>query len=143
MKNPLPWRICLATYLVGLAAVGSWPTPVDKPIQGTLASLLNYLHHHGVPEWFSYSVIEVSANVAMFVPLGILAAMALPTRAWWHIAGIGLFVSTCMELGQLFFITARFSTVVDVVTNTLGTVIGIGAARLIAPRKAPGLAEAY
>ncbi|BCW49591.1 hypothetical protein StoSoilB13_19330 [Arthrobacter sp. StoSoilB13] len=70
----------------------------------------------------------------MFIPLGIFAAMAFPTRAWWVIAGLGIIVSTCMELGQLLFITARFSSVVDVVMNTLGTVIGIAAVLLVARR---------
>ena len=96
--------------------------------------MLNFLHRHGVPSWFDYHVVESSANVVMFIPLGILAAMAFPTRAWWVIAGLGIIVSTCMELGQLLFITARFSSVVDVVMNTLGTVIGIAAVLLVARR---------
>lgn len=132
MKNTLPWRVALVAYLGSLGVIGFWPTPVDQPIQGTLASVLNFLHRHGVPPWFDYHVVESSANVAMFIPLGIFAAMALPTRAWWVIAGLGIMVSTCMELGQLLFITARFSSVVDVVMNTLGTVIGIAAVRLMA-----------
>ncbi len=94
--------------------------------------MLKFLHGHGVPSWFNYQVVESSANIAMFIPFGTLAAMALPKRAWWVIAGFGIIVSTCMELGQLLFITARFSSVVDVVMNTLGTVIGIAAVRLMA-----------
>ena len=124
----------MVAYLGGLAVVGFWPSPVDQPIQGTLATLLTFLHRHGVPSWFDYHVVESSANVVMFIPLGIFAAMAFPTRAWWVIAGLGIIVSTCMELGQLLFITARFSSVVDVVMNTLGTVIGIAAVLLVARR---------
>lgn len=132
MKNTLPWRIALVAYLGALAVVGFWPSPVDQPIQGTLATLLDLLHRHGIPSWFDYHVVESSANIAMFVPFGILSAMAFPTRGWWVIAGLGILVSTSMELGQLLFITARFSSVVDVVMNTLGTVIGVAGVRLLA-----------
>ncbi|WP_224165152.1 VanZ family protein [Arthrobacter sp. StoSoilA2] len=135
LKNTLPWRVALVAYLGSLGVIGFWPTPVDQPIQGTLATVLNFLHRHGVPPWFDYHVVESSANVAMFIPLGFFAAMAFPTRGWWVITGLGILVSTCMELGQLLFITARFSSVVDVVMNTLGTVIGIAVARLIAGRR--------
>lgn len=140
MKNPHPWRIALVAYLGGLAFLAYWPSPVDAPIQGELADFLEYLHRHGVPRWLDYHVVEALANVCVFVPLGIFAAMAFPTRAWWHLMGLGAMVSTCMELGQLLFITARFSSLVDIVTNTLGAVIGIAAARLAAakwPRRVP------
>ncbi|WP_279586746.1 VanZ family protein [Paenarthrobacter nitroguajacolicus] len=133
LKNLLPWRIALVTYVIGLAMVAYWPTPVDEPIQGTLAKVLNYLHAQGVPEWFDYQFIEASANVAMFVPLGIFAALAMPSRACWQLVGMGLLASICMELGQLLFITARIYSAVDLVTNTLGCVIGIFVIWWVAP----------
>ena len=142
MKNPLPWRILLASYIVGLAVVGFWPTPVDQPIYGELAAVLRYLHEVGVPRWFDYHVVEASPNVAMFIPFGFLTRMALPAKAWWQVAGIGLLASTCMELGQLLFLTARFSSLLDVVTNTLGAVIGIASARLLLRSTAQQAADA-
>ncbi|BCW64210.1 VanZ family protein [Arthrobacter sp. StoSoilB22] len=141
MKNPLPWRIAVTAYLAGLALVGFWPTPVDKPILGTLSRVLKYVHRLGVPDWIDYHFIEASANVAMFIPLGILAALPLPTKPWWYLAAIGLLASLCMEFGQLVFISARFSSLVDVVTNTCGAVIGIASARLLARIGAPKLAK--
>lgn len=131
MKNSLLWRIALTTYLAGLALVGFWPAPVDKPIQNRLATALNYLHELGVPRWVNYQFVEASANVAMFIPLGILVAMALPTRPWWLLFGIGLLASFSMELGQLLFIAARFASLTDIVTNALGGLIGICCVRLI------------
>lgn len=68
----------------------------------------------------------------MFIPLGILTAMAMPTKTWWRLAGMGLLASLCMEFGQLLFLSARFSSPGDVVTNVCGAVIGIVAARLLA-----------
>jgi glycopeptide antibiotics resistance protein len=73
----------------------------------------------------------------MFIPLGFLATMALPAKAWWQVAGISLLASTCMELGQLLFIAGRFSSLMDVVTNTIGAVIGVAAARLITRKETP------
>ncbi|WP_364323031.1 VanZ family protein [Paenarthrobacter nitroguajacolicus] len=142
MKNPLTWRIALTTYLAGLALVAYWPTPVDRPVHGTITTILKYLHTHGVPRWFDYHFVEASANVAMFIPLGVFAAMAMPSKAGWHIAVIGLLASLCMEVGQLIFISARFSSLVDVVTNVCGAVIGIVAARVLAPIGSRRLTEA-
>ncbi|WP_416428536.1 VanZ family protein [Paenarthrobacter nicotinovorans] len=127
-------------YVAGLTTVGFWPTPVDKPIQGTLAAILKYLHSHGVPGWLDYNFVEATANVAMFIPFGILSAMALPAKAWIQLASVGLMASTGLELGQLLFITARFSSLLDVVTNTLGAIIGISTARHFAARKSLELA---
>ncbi|MCP2047868.1 UNVERIFIED_ORG: glycopeptide antibiotics resistance protein [Paenarthrobacter nicotinovorans] len=71
----------------------------------------------------------------MFIPLGFLSALALPKLAGWQLIGIGLVASTCMELGQLLFISARVSSILDIVTNTLGAAIGIAAVRLVARKK--------
>ncbi len=131
LKNQSPWRTALGIYLVGLAVVGFWPTPVDRPVYGTLTTMLAYLHGLGVPEWLDYNFIEVSANVALFVPFGFLAGMAMPLQPWWKVAGIGVLASVCMEMGQLLFIAARFSSLLDFVTNTIGTVMGITAARVV------------
>ena len=131
LKNPLRWRIALAAYLVGLAAVGFWPSPVDKPISGVLASTLKFLHGFGVPNWLDYHFVEASANVALFIPLGFLTAMAFPAKAWWRLSAIGVLASFCMEVGQMLFLAARFSSLTDVVTNTFGAVIGIISARLV------------
>lgn len=110
--------------MVFLAFVGFWPSPVDKPAQDLIARGLRKLHAHGVPEWFDYSFIERTANVALFVPFGIAAALALPEKKWWHIAVLGILVSGCMELGQWFFLPQRYPSMIDLVTNTSGAVIG-------------------
>ena len=142
LNKPLPWRIALTAYLAAVAVVGFWPTPVDKPIFGTLTAALKYLHRHGAPGWFNYHFVESSANVAMFIPLGILAAMALPAKPWWQLAAIGLAASLCMEVGQLLIIAARFASPLDVVMNTCGAVIGIGSARLLTRVTRPKPAKA-
>ncbi|MBT2596615.1 VanZ family protein [Arthrobacter sp. ISL-72] len=124
LHKPDVWRAVLALMMAFLAIVGFWPSPVDKPVQGQLAATLFFLHWRGLPPWVNYSFVEASANVAMFVPLGIVAFLAFPRKQWWQVSAFGLLVSSCMELGQALFLHDRFASPLDLVTNTAGAVIG-------------------
>ncbi|WP_255527061.1 VanZ family protein [Pseudarthrobacter sp. BIM B-2242] len=110
--------------LVPLALIAFWPSPVDAPVEGQLAGVLKFLHANGFPEWFNYHFVEASANVVLFVPLGVVAAVAFPKKYWWQIGILGFIVSGCIELGQLLFLHNRFASPLDLVTNTGGAVIG-------------------
>lgn len=115
--------------LVPLALVAFWPAPVDKPVQGQLAGFLLVIHHLGIPGWINYSFVEATANVALFVPVGIVASQAFPAKRVWQLAAFGLMISGCIELGQQLFLHERFASPLDIVTNTAGCVIGALAAR--------------
>ncbi|MCQ6271119.1 VanZ family protein [Pseudarthrobacter sp. R1] len=123
-KNRRFWRLVLIATMVPLAFIAFWPSPVDQPVQGQLAAALNSLHRHGIPTWVNYKFAEASANVALFIPLGVVSSLAFPNRPWWRIGAFGLLISGCMELGQLLFLHARFPSPLDLVTNTAGAVIG-------------------
>ncbi|RKO21531.1 VanZ family protein [Pseudarthrobacter phenanthrenivorans] len=110
--------------LVPLALIAFWPSPVDQPIQGQLAGILQFLHRHGIPAWFNYRFVEAAANVLLFVPLGIVTKLSFPEKQWWRIGAFGLLISGSMELGQLLFLHNRFASPLDLVTNTSGAVIG-------------------
>ncbi|MBD1538846.1 VanZ family protein [Arthrobacter sp. S13_S34] len=110
--------------LVPLAFIALWPSPVDQPVQGQLTAVLNFLHRRGIPAWFNYRFVEASANVALFVPVGAVSSLAFPNWPWWRVGIFGLLISGCMELGQLLFLHDRFPSLVDLVTNTSGSVIG-------------------
>lgn len=124
LHNRRFWRVTLGVMLIPLAFIAFWPSPVDQPVHGQLAHVLRFLHDHGIPLWFNYRFIEASANMALFVPLGFACALALPEKRWWQVGAFGLLISGCMELGQLLFLHNRFSSPVDLVTNTSGAVIG-------------------
>jgi glycopeptide antibiotics resistance protein len=124
------WRMLLGLYLAALALIGFWPTPVDQPLQGTLGRLLAFLHQHGAAIWFNYHFVEAAANVLLFVPVGLTATLAFASKKQWQIALLGVCVSMSMELGQLIFLDRRFPSLLDVVTNAAGTVIGIHLAGL-------------
>lgn len=132
--TPRLWRAVLASFLAILALVGFWPSPVDQPLQGQIAELLSFMHTLGIPFWIGYKFVEASANVALFVPLGVLAALAFPRTRWWQIGAFGLLISGFMELGQLLFLQYRFPSPLDLATNTAGCVLG---ALLVAPLVRP------
>ncbi|WP_156810695.1 VanZ family protein [Arthrobacter sp. FB24] len=116
--------------LVPLATVAFWPSPVDKPVQGELAGVLILIHALGIPRWVNYSFIEAAANIVLFVPVGVVASQAFPSKHIWQLGSFGLAVSGCMELGQQLFLHDRFASPLDLVTNTAGCVIGVLAARI-------------
>lgn len=118
------WQFLLGAMLLILAFIAYWPTPVDQPVSGLLADILNLLHRHGVPSWINYKFVEASANVALFIPLGFVTALAFPRKRWWQVGAFGLLISGCMELGQLLFLHNRFASPLDLMTNTSGAVIG-------------------
>lgn len=124
LENYRLWRLVLIAMLVPLAFIAFWPSPVDQAVQGQLAAILKFLHRHGIPEWFNYRFVEASANVALFVPVGIVSSLAFPCWPWWKIGAFGFPISCCMELGQLLFLYDRFPSLLDLVTNTSGAVIG-------------------
>ena len=73
--------------------------------------------------WLTYARIEFAANVMLFVPFGWCAALG-----WrrWHALVIpaGILISVAIEAGQGLLLAERTSSVLDVVANTLGTVVG-------------------
>lgn len=110
--------------LVPLALIAFWPSPVDQPVQGQLAAILKFLHSHGLPAWINYKFIEACANVALFIPLGIISKLAFPAKRWWLVGIFGLLISCTIELGQLLFLHNRFASFLDLATNASGAVIG-------------------
>ena len=124
LQNRRLWQVILAAMMVPLALIAFWPTPVDEPVQGQLGSILGFLHARGIPGWFNYQFVEAAANVALFIPLGAVATLAFTKKHWWQIGAFGMFVSGCIELGQLLFLHNRFASPQDIVTNTSGAVIG-------------------
>ncbi|GAA1944316.1 VanZ family protein [Microbacterium deminutum] len=115
LRDPRLW---LALYSVVLAAIAFWPVPVDRGSGGMLRAI-----SAAVP-WLTYDVIESSANVLLFVPLGILLALVLPRRRWL-VVPIALAVTVVIECGQALFLHQRTASVRDVVANLIGAVIGL------------------
>lgn len=112
-------------YLAVVLFVVFWPVPVDRPVEGSLARVLAWLHGRGVPGWFDYGLVEWLANVAMFVPWGAFGAVVLAPRRWWLVALAALLASCTIETAQLVLLTARFASLADIAANTLGAILGV------------------
>lgn len=128
-------RITLSGYTAAVLVITQWPTPPDPYGPGWLRSALDALHDAGLPQAVDVTLVEALANVAMFVPLGLLLPAATRLRPWAAVP-LGAAFSVLIELSQLAFLPHRSATVQDVVMNTLGA--GIGAAVVLVARHRRG-----
>ncbi|GAA1871958.1 hypothetical protein GCM10009715_18530 [Paeniglutamicibacter psychrophenolicus] len=124
-KSHLRFAALLAlAYLLALAMIAFWPTPVDQPVSGSLANVIGWLHAHGMPSFIGYNKIEFGANILLFLPFGYLAAAW--TKKWSHALVAGFAASCLIELGQALLLPNRFASPMDIVANTMGVALGIG-----------------
>lgn len=115
-------RILFAVYLVVMGFVVWSPQPtggegIAQVVARWVASLF------GLPPGPTFGVLEVAANVAMFVPFGVLALTAYRWMRVWSATLAGLVTSGIIEGVQLFLPT-RFATVSDLIANTAGALLG-------------------
>jgi VanZ family protein len=116
-------RFLLAPYLAALALVVFLPARDAGRVTGLVGWVADLVATWGVPREPAAIVFEFLANVALFVPFGLLFAASIPRWSSWAIIGAGLVASVAIELVQLG-IPSRVSTVSDVIANTAGTAIG-------------------
>lgn len=118
--------IALALYTVLVLVITMTPQRPGPGVIGAIVdTVLGAVHGWGLLLWVDYSVVEFTANILMFVPLGVLVAVILPRRLRWMLLLIGTVFSTLIELTQLL-IPGRFSDVRDVIANSAGFLIGAG-----------------
>jgi len=108
----------LALYGVALALIAFWPEPVDRGASGFTHRITRAM------PWLTYDVIETSANVLLFVPLGVLLAYVIP-RQRGAIVPLALAATLMIETGQALFLDARTPSQRDVIANVLGATIGL------------------
>lgn len=73
--------------------------------------------------------LELLANIALFIPYGLLLPVAFRRLKWWTADLIALGTTAVIELIQPFF--GRSCDVDDIIANTLGAVVGCAAAKLV------------
>lgn len=117
-------------FVSGILTVLLWPTPVDRPLYGKLLRAVNRLQDMGL-SGFSYDALEASANVALFIPLGFVAARILSPRRWWVALLLCSVLSGAGELAQELFLPDRIGNTRDVVLNSAGALIGVVLALLL------------
>jgi glycopeptide antibiotics resistance protein len=126
-----PRLVAAAAALYGLALllIGLWPTHVDKNVDVIGSPPVQWMIRHlDLTPTNAYSAVELGANVALFVPLGLLA-MAWSSRCRWaHAVLLGFAVSGAVEILQDVARPGRTASWADVMANTAGA--GLGAALL-------------
>jgi len=124
-RHPL---LSLLTFAY-LGFVG-WMTLTPQAATGT--SLMTRVADRVVRELRAYEPtsglsaadVEFAANVAMFVPVGMFFLLLLGRRQWWLAVLAGLVLTVGIEVAQQE-IPGRVSDPRDVVSNGLGTVVGV------------------
>ncbi len=115
--------VALVVFCLAVAVITFWPGPPDPNGQRWLHGFLERAHAHGLPAWITFGKIEFGSNVLMFVPIGLFGALALP-RHRWLIVPAALVASAVIEIVQAMALPLRYGTVRDVVSNTLGALVG-------------------
>lgn len=122
--------IGVAVILITILVITLSPTPVDAGREDWVAATLQFLYRLGVPGSFGYQQLEFTANIVMFMPLGIFTAMALARgRYWIGILALPL-LSILIELLQLQVLPGRTATLSDVIANSIGGILGFTLASL-------------
>lgn len=118
-------RLLCTVLLAGLIGtmVFSPVTPVAPELTWVGQRLADW-HAAGGPRWVDYLFVEFCANIAMFVPVGAVA--------WWWRASLpvavitGLAASCVIESIQGLFLHGRVADPRDLLSNTLGALLGAG-----------------
>ena len=131
-RGPRPSRrpllIALVISLIGAAAI------VFLPIGWPLNRFIVWLYYAGrgigIPSFVTIEAYDTGLNILLFAVPVALAATVWPRARWWLWALIALIASAAVELVQLAALP-RDASVADVLVNTLGAVLGAGAAGLL------------
>ncbi|MDR6504445.1 acetyltransferase-like isoleucine patch superfamily enzyme/VanZ family protein [Arthrobacter oryzae] len=127
--------VLFGIYIAALAGIAFWPSPVDRPLAGFLKDVLAALHQYDLTAGLRYSHVEGAANVALFMPIGLLVTQFVSRRRWWLAVATGLMTSAAIESVQFLLLSERHASLRDVVNNTLGALLGALVARVVRPRR--------
>jgi len=121
-----------AVYLWAVAALTLRAQPYGSDLASALNRLLEWFAQRPATAWITFDLVEFWANVAMFVPLGVIAVLWFGVRGWWTAPLLGLVISGAIETAQAVFLDTRVPDARDLFANTLGAVIGMLVILLIA-----------
>ncbi|PRQ11835.1 hypothetical protein C1Y63_04120 [Corynebacterium sp. 13CS0277] len=139
------WSALSFTYASGLIAYTLFPLPQECTRSGHIVVLDPTEYFRDMAHHFagmspaqmatSWDVLQMVFNVALFVPLGVILRDFLelrPGRAILTGFLVSLLVETTQYTGNFgLFCQYRVADVNDLITNTLGTAVGVAIAALI------------
>lgn len=117
--------VLLIFYTLFIGFMTLTPMQLDVSPAGPIGRLLQFFADHQVTSWLTYALVEKLANVAMFVPFGLLVALHMGRRRWWIGWAVGAAFTLLIEGTQATLLSpTRYGTISDLITNTLGAGIG-------------------
>ena len=111
-------------YLAFVAWVTLTPQTYAAEHIAIMYRLLSVFHRHGYLLSIDDSRLELLANIALFVPVGMFLLLLFGTRLWWVALAASLALTTAIEIAQRS-IPGRVPDERDLVANGLGAIIGI------------------
>lgn len=130
-------RVMLVPYGVALALIVWLPATAASKVTGIVYRLAQFVSSRlDVSMTTTYTLFEFLANIALFVPLGLLLVAAFPRNSAWVVLLLGYATSATIELVQTMM-PSRYPTLSDLIANTVGTAIGCLVARLFVRRHPP------
>jgi glycopeptide antibiotics resistance protein len=128
-RHPVLTVISVA-YLALVAWITLGPQPLDEQAAGYLYRIIEEFSQHRTTAWLTYSRVEFLANIALFVPVGVLILLMFGRRWWWVGIIAGGLLTCAIEFAQRF-LPDRVSDPRDLVANTIGAAIGAIAALVV------------
>ncbi|WP_435743092.1 VanZ family protein [Microbacterium sp. PMB16] len=122
--GPVGARVLLVGYLLFVGFTVWLPATVSAKVTGLVGILARWVAEAGIASYHSSAVVlEYLANVALFVPIGVLLLFAWPRLRLWQVVLIGALLSGMIETVQ-GLMPSRYPTISDVMANTLGALVG-------------------
>ena len=122
--NRRPLRFVALAYAAVVLWVTVGPAPWRTSGHQLDGGILNPDAWTAQVTWTTGYLSEMAFNVALFVPVGLLAALLIPRRRWPLALVAGLAFTTLIELVQVPELD-RVSDPRDLVMNTSGAVLGV------------------
>jgi len=114
---------------------------VESQQEGWLWRLALLFDRHAATEWITFNLLEFVANVLLFLPFGMFFVLLFGRGRWWLAILLGVAMTVGIEFAQQF-IPNRVSDPRDILSNSIGTVVGTVLALLLTASKARRLRRA-
>ncbi|MBB5917648.1 hypothetical protein BJY24_006560 [Nocardia transvalensis] len=136
IRTDVPRRIAVRRSVIEVGVVAGtlpWAWMILTPTRGVRAVSLVPLRDIAatVGEVSVDTVVQIGANIAVFLPLGFLLPLRFPRFAGvLRMAVLGAVLSAALEVAQYVLDLGRVSSVDDVLMNAAGAGIGAALARV-------------
>jgi glycopeptide antibiotics resistance protein len=126
-------------FVAALLVLTISPQPLQDRFPVLLDDVLGFARHTLGWTWLGFTALERIANVLVFIPVGVLAAVLIPLRRWPLALLVGPALSAAIEIVQGLALSHRSATLSDFALNSLGATIGaaitLGVRALRRPRQ--------